>query len=1162
MNLHEAQQELAEFIKNTASKVKAYYWRLSGDAPNSLCKFLGLSEGELKVILRLCKIYNSANNDSFSKNNFDLLMLKCSPHLDWVSYKVNMKTERFIKIGSGGEGLRPKDFYGSNGSLALYPVEDEHIPTLRTKSQRSVLMKLLAAGSATTTYKRSPDINKMDTSASPRKTVSPKGLLMEYIQELLVAAAEAGPSVNGKISARASRTLHRLITSCVDVAAKELLHAMIEKYAIEQQENVICEEGKQGEVSLLPDPVVSSRLLTDEVVVVAPVALAFDDAVGDSMPGMTEILAGDPPIADDIIDVDDDDIIDVDDGGVGEDDDSVRSTTTIEFLSELKEEIVLQSLLHKRIHDKKQRVFHLEHRNGRRLLVVLPPDTQSVSSFEEEARKTNWVGRMLNTDERLEGMLTHLSKTNPKMYERVGRNRKLSMRTVVLTTPQTIALARVGRLNDTRMKKIRSFLRQVGQVNLQMSLKEQERIDIEVGLHRTKQAVFGSYIHEWSLTKGKEKKPPEQVFYWNSKLSREIEVEVDLHLQHLFLLDKQNEQYKDEDSFPKLDYVGDGFSNPGVTVLFGGDHGDKHCPISCKINLSAPTIRKAKKSLSYQCPIVVFGSVECTTDAYDLMNSTVMPAVKEQLKELKKSAMVTVYHRLNITKCFRTYTVPSTIHPGTVAFIPRTNDEGGGRMVATMTFAYDGNDGEGGTFGSVNLEDPIFVGVPVYELGAKVTISEFNELFIGDLAFLAMLIGMNHSSGSHCLLCKLKGSEFNCEHSLLALRTKETLVECLEEYMLLSSRPNRRAPPNVMGVNGPGLWDIDPQRIIIPILHCPMGLVDKVLESYKQWVNLDVEDFKDVETKGTRAIYRAATQRHQSAIVDHKNAQELFKANPTSPIAKAMEGEANKARIKAKQAESKAKEQYEDQVQRHNAKKSSLNQQFESVFRQNGVKREHYHGGKFNGVNCIRIMDKCKDLFLGNNGTPGFLQKCLLSKCDTIPEVMVELKCKEYCRLLGLLDAIWSTVRGLHSGLLPDDNQTQSLADALEEAKALWLQMGLSTLQPKWHLTFDGHLLDQFKKYKGLADKSDETIEKGHQTLKALRNRFNGISSYEQRETCIRRELRRTRSPEIQQHIENFEAMIKQSSGTKRATDTAERQDNNKRVKLEKRDTFIAVTPS
>jgi hypothetical protein len=167
---------------------------------------------------------------------------------------------------------------------------------------------------------------------------------------------------------------------------------------------------------------------------------------------------------------------------------------------------------------------------------VLPPDTQSVSSFEQEACRTNWVSIMLNTEERVDGMLTHLEKTYPASYERIGRNRKLSTRAVALNTEQTIALARVGRLNDVCMTNIRSFLRHIGKVNLQLSLKEQERIDVAVGLYPTKEITFGSYLHEWSTSKSKEKKAPEQVHYWNSKLSNEIEVETDLYLQHLFLV--------------------------------------------------------------------------------------------------------------------------------------------------------------------------------------------------------------------------------------------------------------------------------------------------------------------------------------------------------------------------------------------------------------------------------------------------------------------------------------------------------------------------------------------------------------------------------------------------------------------------------------------------
>ena len=51
-----------------------------------------------------------------------------------------------------------------------------------------------------------------------------------------------------------------------------------------------------------------------------------------------------------------------------------------------------------------------------------------------------------------------------------------------------------------------------------------------------------------------------------------------------------------------------------------------------------------------------------------------------------------------------------------------------------------------------------------------------------------------------------------------------------------------------------------------------------------------------------------------------------------------------------------------------------------------------------------------------------------------------------------------------------------------------WIDVGISKFQPKWHYVFDGHhLLDQYENRDGLVDKSDETIEKGHQEWKRLR---------------------------------------------------------------------------
>jgi hypothetical protein len=191
----------------------------------------------------------------------------------------------------------------------------------------------------------------------------------------------------------------------------------------------------------------------------------------------------------------------------------------------------------------------------------------------------------------------------------------------------------------------------------------------------------------------------------------------------------------------------------------------------------APEERKRREELSYQCPVICFASVQCSKDAYDLMDKTVMPTIKLQLLELQRSSLVTVYHTRNMRQCFRSYMVPSSICPGTMAFM--INGEGENR-VRCMTFAHGGQDAP--RFGLIDLVDPIFNDVPHFQLGAKVTVSSFNELFIGNLAFLAMLIGMNNSSGSHCLVCLKKGSEFNCNHKQCTKHTKETLEYSLEQY--------------------------------------------------------------------------------------------------------------------------------------------------------------------------------------------------------------------------------------------------------------------------------------------------------------------------------------------------------------------------------------------
>jgi hypothetical protein len=117
-----------------------------------------------------------------------------------------------------------------------------------------------------------------------------------------------------------------------------------------------------------------------------------------------------------------------------------------------------------------------------------------------------------------------------------------------------------------------------------------------------------------------------------------------------------------------------------------------------------------------------------------------------------------------------------------------------------------------------------------------------------------------------------------------------------------------------------------------------MGLVDKILETFKHWVNLEVEDFHDPDTEASRSIYKAAKKQHKAAIEANNTAKTLLEANPNNAQAKTLVSTTEKARKAARKAESKAKEEYDELAQRHNAKAASLNQQVEHVYRHTASK--------------------------------------------------------------------------------------------------------------------------------------------------------------------------------------------------------------------------------
>ena len=359
-------------------------------------------------------------------------------------------------------------------------------------------------------------------------------------------------------------------------------------------------------------------------------------------------------------------------------------------------------------------------------------------------------------------------------------------------------------------------------------------------------------------------------------------------------------------------------------------------------------------------------------------------------------------------------------------------------------------------------------------------------------------------------------------------RTTETMEAALLHYLQKSA--TSCSIKNVDGVNNRRMLPLDVTKVLVPILHCPMGLVDKLLESFTDYVWKDVlllppED--DLIRKQMQAIdqqlasSKILLQSKRESSKSKKDAYNESKTPANEEEHKRAQEEESKAHAEknlAVRERAKAKKAFDKMISSHCRRADSFTSKLEATYRLIGISQEYYHGGKFNGVNCIRIMDKSNEIF-DNAGT------LLAEMHDPALATMegIQKTVEDYKNLMGCLDAIWSAVRGLDLGLLPTAADLVFLEKAIAEGKRRWLELGLSTLHPKWHLTFDGHLLHCVDACGGLADKSDEAIEKGHQEWKRLQERFCRIRNFEQQQKCIVRAWRRQQHYSIVATVAEFE---------------------------------------
>ena len=130
--------------------------------------------------------------------------------------------------------------------------------------------------------------------------------------------------------------------------------------------------------------------------------------------------------------------------------------------------------------------------------------------------------------------------------------------------------------------------------------------------------------------------------------------------------------------------------------------------------------------------------------------------------------------------------------------------------------------------------------------------------------------------------------------------------------------------------------------------------------------------------------------------------------------------------------------------------------------------------------------------------------------------------------------------------------------EIVNKRRSLWLDLGLTTYQPKWHLVFDGHLLEQVKRFGGLGDKCDDMIEKAHQPWKREKERTWGVQNFKNRQQCQLNAVRRRNHHLIETKIAENEKKRERNFKTNLQQVVAERRQAKITIKKEIRKQYVA----
>jgi hypothetical protein len=493
-----------------------------------------------------------------------------------------------------------------------------------------------------------------------------------------------------------------------------------------------------------------------------------------------------------------------------------------------------------------------------------------------------------------------------------------------------------------------------------------------------------------------------------------------------------------------------------IDVVLGGDHGQGKFRSVIKIILRDDTGK------SVDTLVMKVGHIDCTKDTYDVLKSSVAGPLNESIKELIDSEALQVIRDEN----------------GSVVFRMKKDDR----------------------------DDPA---------GLTILSSLPIRVFVtGDLAYFAAILGKVNMAGGWCTWCGLSPREWSPpDHDKGELWTLEGMAEVRASISLgvmADTSANRQGCVDV-----PLRTYVPIFSYIIPILHTEIGIGNRLLKSFLDWVDLRIENVPDVEIEARYDVYesqvsvrlqdeiwedwvnlnggRLADLREERAMINYTK---LLRDDDQKLVHSAAERKEMEVASKERTAQVKPLEKEKKDIvaqletykkvfaqrtkdlsklrQKRHRVNSPIKNGLEKHLAILGIDRAAYHGGDLNGKNVQQmfqesdeIFSKFKEILLAVDEGEG---RC---SNDEISDMI-----RRYSELCTLFDYLFSMARTPNGELTPQI--LKELKRCLRVTMLKWRDLRLSMKMPKIHALED-HLAAMMERWNGIGDFLEDFIEQAHQ---------------------------------------------------------------------------------